>query len=284
MNPTLFRWHADLTKGGFDTRRESSARALKTGVKGRVCLVGAGCGDPELLTLKAVRMISEADVIVYDRLVSKDVLNLTDSNCRRIYVGKKPGEHAATQEEIIALLHREAVAGRTVVRLKGGDPYVFGRGSEELQALVSKGVHVEVCPGITAALGCAASSGIPLTHRGMSTGCLLLTGRDRHGKLPIESLTIDLREITVAIYMGVSELSATVRALKNKGLPDTWPMALIENGTTRSQRSLVSTLSRVEAEAAARDIRAPALLMIGQTVSLAAPVSQSMACAETGLL
>jgi len=233
-----------------------------------VYLVGAGCGAPDLLTQRAVRLIRAAEVLVYDRLVSPEIVALAPRRCKRIYVGKKPGQHALPQETIGELLACHARSGKRVVRLKGGDPFVFGRGGEEMQLLSDQGIPVDICPGITAALGCAASTGIPLTHRGLSQGCLFLTGQDQFEALPLSNLSVDLETLTLVIYMGVQQLPGIVKVLLAKGLPDSWPIAIIENGATPLERVLVSALGTVRNDAARYGIRSPALLFIGKTVSL----------------
>ena len=265
MSTTVFRWMSTRLP-----RVEKSVAPPTEKLRqpsGSVHLVGAGCGDPELLTLKAARTIASAEVLVYDRLVSPEIGALAGRNCQKIYVGKRCGEHTLSQEAIIELLIQHANTGAKVVRLKGGDPYVFGRGSEELTALRAQGIATGVCPGITAALGCSASAGIPLPHRGLSNGCLFLTGRLRDGSIPIESLDVDLHSLTLVIYMGVRGLPRIVKALKEKGLAEDWPVALIENGSTDAERTLVSDLENICQDADTHDIGAPALLMVGRTVA-----------------
>ncbi len=238
---------------------------------GRVSLVGAGCGDPELLTLKAARLLDTADVVIYDRLVAPAIVALA-ARAQCIYVGKLPGRHSVPQAEIEALILEHARRGRDVVRLKGGDPFLFGRGGEEMLSLRSRGIDVTICPGVSAGLGCAASSGIPLTRRGVADGCLFIAGRDQWGDIPLAADGGDLTRLTVVIYMGVGRLADIVSVLRCRGLPGHWPIAIVENGTTPEERQLFSTLSTVEADARREHIAAPALLIVGQTVNDAQPV------------
>ncbi len=236
---------------------------------GSVHLVGAGCGDPELLTLRAARLINSADVLLYDRLVAPEIVDMAPPHCRKIYVGKRAGDHSVPQEQIGEMLAFYAQQGHTVVRLKGGDPFVFGRGGEEMLLLRERGIDVDVCPGISAALGCAASTGIPLTHRGLSHGCLFITGQDQFEQLPLAGGDHDLRDLTLVIYMGLGQLPGIVKALRQRGLPEDWPIAVVENGTTDQARQVISQLDSVEETVQRDGIGTPSLLMVGRTVSLA---------------
>ena len=270
MATAVARLMGDLWSGTSRWLQPVRTRSESRGTDdlGRVYLVGAGCGDPDLLTQRAARLIQTAEVLVYDRLVSPDIVALAPRRCKRIYVGKKPGQHSLPQDRIGELLAYHALSGKRVVRLKGGDPFVFGRGGEEMLLLADQGIPVDICPGITAALGCAASTGIPLTHRGLSQGCLFLTGQDQFEALPLANLSADLETLTLVIYMGVRQLPVIVKALLEKGLPDSWPIAIIENGATPLERVLVSTLGTVRNDAARSGIQTPALLFIGKTVRL----------------
>ncbi|MDZ5648821.1 siroheme synthase CysG [Nitrospirillum sp. BR 11828] len=246
---------------------------------GSVALVGAGPGDPDLLTLRALRVLQNADVLVHDKLVDDRILDYVRRDARRIYVGKAKSCHTVSQDEINAILVREAKAGHRVVRLKGGDPFVFGRGGEEMAVLRAAGVAVELVPGITAAAGCAAATGIPLTHRGLAQGITLVTahgaahggpGSDGAPSEPAIDWTALARlDHTLAIYMGLSKAGLVADRLIAAGkAPDT-PVAVIENGTRPDQTLIVGTLDRLGALAAG--LTGPALILVGKVVTLADP-------------
>jgi len=246
-----------------------SARGDTAPAQGMVHLVGAGPGDPDLLTLKAHRLLQRADVVVHDRLVSPEVLAVARRDAERLFVGKRRGHHAMPQEEINARLVALARAGRSVVRLKGGDPFVFGRGGEEVEALVAAGVAVEVVPGITAALGCAASAGIPLTHRDHAQACVFVTGHTKDTEAALDWPMLARPRQTVVIYMGIARLPSIARQLMEHGMPPTTPVALIENGTMDHERRVVSTLATVERQAMRAKLSGPALCVLGEVVGLA---------------
>jgi len=235
--------------------------------------VGAGPGDPELLTLRAARLIGEADVLVVDHLVGDGVLDLARPGTERIYVGKESGHHTLPQEQINQLLVRLAREGRQVVRLKGGDPYIFGRGGEEVEALVAAGVAFEVVPGITAACGVAAYAGIPLTHRDYAQSVVFATGHRRDGESTLDWAALARPHQTAVIYMGVGQLAAHCAALVGHGRAAHTPAALVENGTTARQRVVTGTLESLPARALEAGIRPPALLIVGEVVSLAGKLS-----------
>jgi len=235
-----------------------------------VYLVGAGPGDPDLLTVKALRLIQKADCVVYDRLVSADILDLIPSGVSRIAVGKQTGQHCVPQQEINELLARLSESGRMVVRLKGGDPYVFGRGSEEALYLQSRGIAFEIVPGITAASACSAYAGIPLTHRGISRRINLVTGHFRNDEeLDIAWDKLADPQATLVIYMGLANLDLITSSLVAAGLAPDTPAAAIQNGTTSEQRRCITTLSELPARVRGSGMQAPVLLVIGQVVSLA---------------
>jgi len=238
----------------------------------RVTLVGAGPGDPELLTVKAARALAEARLVLYDHLVSKAVLALVPTDADLIYVGKESGHHTLPQEGIIDVMLRLARSGRRVLRLKGGDPYIFGRGGEEAQALAAAGVPFEVIPGISAAQGAAAAAGIPLTHRDHAEALVLATGHLR-GEGPARSVDLDWALLararqTVVIYMGVGTLPVISAQLQAHGLAGDTPAALIERATLPEQRTVVGTLATLPQLARQHDVRAPALVVIGTVVTL----------------
>ena len=241
----------------------------ETPSQGMVHLVGAGPGDPDLLTLKAHRLLQRADVVVYDRLVSAEVLAMARRDAERIYVGKRRAHHCVPQREINDRLVSLARAGKSVVRLKGGDPFVFGRGGEELEALTAAGIAVEVVPGVTAALGCASSAGIPLTHRDHAQACVFVTGHLKDGSIDLDWEMLARPRQTVVIYMGANALSAIASNLTAHGLPGSTPVALIENGTTEKERRVVGTLSSIERLAQRARFNGPTLCMVGEVVGLA---------------
>ncbi|RKZ67639.1 MAG: uroporphyrinogen-III C-methyltransferase [Gammaproteobacteria bacterium] len=238
--------------------------------KGFVSLVGAGPGDAELMTVKAVRLLHQADVVVYDRLVSADILSLIPAGVSRISVGKEVGKHCVPQDEINEIIVNLANAGRKVVRLKGGDPYMFGRGGEEIQALNKHQIAFEVVPGITAASGCSAYSGIPLTHRGMSRRVQFITGHFNDNEpLDLNWQSIADPDSTLVIYMGISNLPLAVHSLIDAGLPASTPAAAIQNGTTQSQQRLITTLGQINDAIHQKHMKAPVIIIIGEVVTLA---------------
>ena len=237
---------------------------------GRVHLVGAGPGDPDLLTVKALRLIQRTEVVVFDRLISDEIMALVPASSTRLYVGKQDGHHTLSQTEINQLLLTLAKAGHNVVRLKGGDPFVFGRGSEEAQFLARHGVPFEVVPGVTAATACATYSGIPLTHRGLARSVQFVTGHcAQDGANPINWSCYASPDTTVVIYMGLKNLPQIAAQLIQAGrAPDT-PVAVIENGTTPQQRRCVASLQHLAQEVQQAGIQAPALIIVGEVVTLA---------------
>ena len=233
-----------------------------------VYLVGAGPGDPDLLTLKAARLLQRADAIVYDRLVGEGVLDLVPRGATRIYVGKSPAAHHLSQAEINELLVRLGRPGRVVVRLKGGDPFIFGRGCEEAAHLAQHGVPFEVVPGITAASGCAAAAGIPLTHRGHATGVRFLTGHCQDGAgLHLNWASLADPDTTLVVYMGLAHLPEISARLIEAGLPAHTPAAAIASGTTARQRVLRTTLARLPEQVTAAAFGTPVLIVIGRVVA-----------------
>jgi uroporphyrin-III C-methyltransferase/precorrin-2 dehydrogenase/sirohydrochlorin ferrochelatase/uroporphyrin-III C-methyltransferase len=235
----------------------------------RVHLVGAGPGDPDLLTVKALRLIRAADVIVYDRLVGRGVLDLASPTAERVFVGKAPRHHSMTQDEINALLVHLARTGQRVVRLKGGDPFIFGRGSEEALTLAEHGIAFDIVPGVTAAAGCGAYAGIPLTHRGLATGVRFVTGHCREdAELDLNWASLADSDTTLVLYMALQNIDLIARRLIEAGLSADTPAALVANGTTAEQQRIVATLGTL-AEAAARHAPpAPCLIIVGRVVSL----------------
>ncbi|HSS64728.1 MAG TPA: uroporphyrinogen-III C-methyltransferase [Gammaproteobacteria bacterium] len=241
------------------------------GSVGRVHLVGAGPGDPDLLTVKALRLLGEADVVVYDRLVSDEILALVPEGVSRIFVGKAAGNHVLPQDEINRIIVKLALAGHDVVRLKGGDPFIFGRGGEEALELAEHGIPFEVVPGITAAVACAAYAGIPVTHRGLASGVQLVAGHCR-GKTPLELNWHSLadRELTLVFYMGLANLFDIRAGLTAAGREGATPVAVVAEGTKAGQRRLLTTLDRAPDDVAAAGIAPPAVVIIGDVVALSA--------------
>ncbi|MBF0332148.1 MAG: uroporphyrinogen-III C-methyltransferase [Alphaproteobacteria bacterium] len=238
--------------------------------QGCVHLVGAGPGDPELLTVKAVRLLTQAEVVVYDRLVSDAVLDLVPAGTGRVFVGKESGRHHCSQDQINAILLELSSRHRVVVRLKGGDPFVFGRGGEEAAFLERHGVTVSVVPGVTSAAACAAAAGVPLTLRGLATGVRFVTGHVRNDEpLELDWAGLADPDTTLVIYMGLSSLPRIASKLIAHGLPPALPVLAVENGTTPSERRLLSSLGRVHADLTRAAFQAPTLLIIGRVAALA---------------
>lgn len=235
---------------------------------GRVYLVGAGPGAPDLLTVRAHRLIQRARVLVYDRLVSEEILALAPESATRVFVGKAPSRHSLSQTEINALLVSLAMTGRDVVRLKGGDPFIFGRGGEEAEQLALHGIAFEVVPGITAASGCTTSLGIPLTHRGVATGARFVTGHCREGvDLDLNWNSLADPQTTLVVYMGLANARCMSERLQEAGLSGDTPALAIASGTTPQQRTCRSTLRDLPRDVAAAGLRAPVLLVIGKVVA-----------------
>lgn len=237
--------------------------------QGEVFLIGAGPGDPELLTLKALRMIQEADVVVHDRLVSKAILDLIPDGVERIDVGKKPNHHPVPQHKINALLKDLAERGRRVARLKGGDPMVFGRGSEEAAVLRDAGIPVSFAPGITAAQGVSASTGVPLTHRGLATSVRFVTGHCR-ADMPLDLDWDGLAHVdtTLVVYMGHANMQHIAGELMQHGLPSDHPVLVVVNGTRPNESRLVTHLGALQTKRAVIAVPGPVLFIIGRVVSL----------------
>ena len=237
-------------------------------VQGEVYLVGAGPGDPDLITFKALRLMQKADVVVYDRLVSPPILDMVRRDAEKIYAGKAKSNHAIPQENINQLLVRLAKEGKRVLRLKGGDPFIFGRGGEELTELIDEKIDFQVVPGITAASGCASYAGIPLTHRDYSQACIFVTGHRREGGEDLNWEMLSHANQTVIFYMGLENVERICNSMKAHGrAPDT-PAALVEKGTTTEQRVFVGDLDSLPGIIAQNEVRAPTLILVGEVVAL----------------
>lgn len=236
--------------------------------RGRVALVGAGPGDPELLTLRAVRLLGEADAVVYDNLVGAAVLDYAAPHAERLYAGKRSSQHSMPQRGINALLVQLAREGRRVVRLKGGDPFVFGRGGEEIEALAAAGVAFEVVPGITAACGVSSYAGIPLTHRDHAQSCLFVTGHLKDGSADLDWPALVRERQTVVIYMGLGALPDICARLLEHGQRADMPAAVVQQGTLPGQRVVTGTLADLPGRVAAAGLQSPCLTIVGEVVRL----------------
>lgn len=247
------------------TEKLDTTEEFKTG---EVYLIGGGPGDPDLLTFKAIRLMQQADIVLYDRLVSKPVLNLVRRDATRIYVGKTAGDHPVTQDNINQKMVDYALEGNRVVRLKGGDPFIFGRGGEELETLAEQGIPFQVVPGITAASGCASYAGIPLTHRDHAQSVRFIAGHHRSGKLELNWQELVQPNQTLVFYMGLNGLEAICQQLQQHGLDTETPIALIEKGTSDRQRVFTGNLKTLPKIVREAEAKAPTLIIVGTVVSL----------------
>ncbi|HDQ07081.1 MAG TPA: uroporphyrinogen-III C-methyltransferase [Candidatus Bathyarchaeota archaeon] len=241
---------------------------------GKVFLVGTGPGDPSLLTLKAVEVLKDADVVVYDRLVPESILHLAPKDAEKIYVGKSSEKHQLSQEKINELLVDKAVDGKRVVRLKGGDPFVFGRGGEEAEALTDSKIAFEVVPGVTSAVAAPAYAGIPLTHRDYASSVAVVTGHQAaDAESPIDWGRLAGSVDTIVVLMGVGSLESTATSLMEGGLSSDMPVAVIEWGTTEKQKTLIARLGTVAEEVKEKNVKPPAVIVIGEVVNLGGKLS-----------
>jgi uroporphyrin-III C-methyltransferase/precorrin-2 dehydrogenase/sirohydrochlorin ferrochelatase len=265
---------AELIYSNRSNEARSNLESILNGTKyfssqsGEVYLVGAGPGDPDLLTSRALRLIKQAQVVVFDRLVSKPILDLLPHTTERIYVGKKRADHAVPQEGINALLVRLAKEGKRVLRLKGGDPFIFGRGGEEIETLIDEGIQFQVVPGITAASGCSSYSGIPLTHRDYSQACIFVTGHLKDETVNLNWEMLAHPGQTVVFYMGLQGVNVICQELIAHHRSPSTPSALIQQGTTPDQKVLIGTLETLPELVRQNDIKAPTSIIVGEVVNL----------------
>lgn len=258
-------------KGQDEQAQEALEAAIEAGKDepvGEVYLVGGGPGDPDLLTFRALRLMQQADVIVHDRLVSKEVLDLCRRDAERIYVGKERDNHALPQDQINQLLAKLAKEGKRVCRLKGGDPFIFGRGGEEIETLAAEGVNFQVVPGITAAIGMSAYAGIPLTHRDYSQAVTFVTGHLKDGSMNLNWPALAQPNQTVVFYMGLKGLSVICENLIKHGRSPDTPMALVQQATTPRQKEFIGTLGTITKVIEKEEVKAPTLIVVGEVVQL----------------
>ncbi len=261
--------------GDQDGAEEAMRHALETtgdgddlASHGEVFLVGAGPGDPDLLTFRALRLMQRADVVLYDRLVADGILDLIRRDAERIYVGKRPGHHAMFQEDISELMVTLAKQGKRVLRLKGGDPFIFGRGGEEIEKLAENNIPFQIVPGITAASGCSAYSGIPLTHRDHAQSCIFITAHGKDGVLDLDWDVLLRPNQTVAIYMGLSSLKILSEGFAKHNVDPNTPAAIVDNGTRPNQRIVTGTISNLYEKATDAQFTGPSIIIIGGVVTL----------------
>jgi uroporphyrin-III C-methyltransferase/precorrin-2 dehydrogenase/sirohydrochlorin ferrochelatase len=252
----------------FSALQQSLDQAAGHPVSGEVYLVGAGPGDPDLLTFRALRLMQKADVVLYDNLVSEGVMDLVRRDAERIYVGKKSSNHTLPQEEINTLLVRLAKEGKRVLRIKGGDPFIFGRGGEEIETLAEHGIPFQVVPGISAANGVSSYAGIPLTHRDYAQAVTFVTGHLKDGTVNLDWPALVRPNHTVVIYMGLEGLPEICKKLMEHGLPPQHPIAVVQQGTTRHQKVITGTLADLPARVEEAGFKAPTLTIVGEVVGL----------------
>lgn len=268
QGPVADMIHCGQETTAMDTMEQIVRQGMEVEQTGEVYLVGAGPGDPDLLTFRALRLMQQAEVVLYDRLVTPAIMELVRKDAERFYVGKKADQHTLHQTEINQLLVRLAKQGKRVLRLKGGDPFIFGRGGEEIESLSAENIRFQVVPGITAAAGCASYAGIPLTHRDYAHTCVFITGHLKDGSMELNWNTLLQPKQTIAVYMGVAGLDFLSQGLIERGMPKTMPAAMVQQGTTYKQRVYISELGELSSIAKRYDVQPPTIVIIGEVVSL----------------
>lgn len=261
-----------------EARLRSMLQQQQVTTDGEVYLVGGGPGDPDLLTFKAMRLMQQADIVIYDRLIAPEILDLVRRDAERIYVGKEKDIHTVPQEKINQYLVDKAKQGNRVLRLKGGDPFIFGRGGEEIEELASNHIPFHIVPGITAASGCAAYAGIPLTHRDYANSCIFVTGHIKEQKLQMNWDAIIQPHQTIAVYMGVHSLHLLCQELSARGMRPDMPAALIQQGTTRKQKVHTATIATLPQIAENSNIKPPSMIIIGEVVGLRDKLQPELSC------
>ena len=264
MIPDAYKDLVDLA----GSLRDKVKKSIKVNNTGEVYLVGAGPGERDLLTIRALHLMQKCDVCIYDNLVSDEVIELVRRDADMIFAGKKRDQHTFSQEKINDLLVKYAKKGKKVLRLKGGDPFIFGRGGEEIESLMSHKINFQVVPGISAANGVAAYAGIPLTHRDYAQSCLFLTGHFKDGKIDFDWPKLITEKQTLVIYMGLLSLPDFIKELVEHGQNKTMPVAVIQSGTTNAQRVIVGNIGSIKSKVVRSNIKSPALVIIGEVVKL----------------
>lgn len=244
--------------------------------RGEVYLVGAGCGDAELLTLKAHRLIQETDVVLYDYLVNPEIVAMIPSHVEKVFVGKKCGRHSMTQKQICELMSQYALTGKNLVRLKGGDPSIFGRAAEEVEHLTEKGINFAIVPGVTAASGCAAWSGLPLTHRDCAHSVRFVTAHFKNDVIEAEWQNYADSNDTLVFYMGMNKIADIAENLFKFGKPANTPIAIVDQGTTAQHKTLISDLTQIRQDLKTAELVGPALIMVGEAINQRAGIKADM--------